>query len=188
MNIFDLFPNWANGLSINYSLSTTIHTADNRKEQRVCTQDRAVRTIDFNVFDNALPATKMVNNLISTLMTEIAVPVFSEGFTVGDIGDLYTVSDLSPVEDISVFYNLQKYKGAVIVYDVTGVIAPEFILISSLTGSTISLADGISSHIEGCKARIFPAMVGMLTDFPAEDFITDAMAEYSLSFTEKRVL
>jgi hypothetical protein len=48
--------------------------------------------------------------------------------------------------------------------------------------------DGIVSNIPGKQAVFFPAMVGMLNDFPDEVDVTDTMAEYELTFIEKRVI
>lgn len=186
MNVYNLFPEWSGGIGMRYAHITTIHTATNKKEQRASIRALPAREVSFKIFETALLTVKQINQLLYTVRSEIAVPVYAEPFKTIATGDLYGLTTV-PTEDTQYLFNLQKHGGGVIVYDKTGVLAPEFHTLV-FVDSTQIIIDAIGIHLDAAKAIFYPAIVGMLTDFPDNQHITDGLGEMSLTFKEKRTI
>lgn len=186
MNIYNLFPEWSGGIGIRYAHITTIHTATNKHEQRASIRALPAREVSFKIFESALLTVKQINHLLYALRSEIAVPIYSEPFKTTATGDLFGMTTI-PTEDTQYFFNLQKHGGGVIVYDKTGVLAPEFHTLSSVTSSQI-IIDAIAIHLNAAKAAFYPAIIGMLTEFPSNSHISDGLGEMDLTFKEKRTI
>jgi hypothetical protein len=184
MNIFNLFPEWSIGVSVKYAHVTIIHQADNRAEQRSSIRSLPARTITFKIMENAILTVRQINQLLYTIRSEIAVPIFTELFKTTTTGDLYGLTTI-PTNDTSNFFNLQKHGGGVIVYDKTGVLSPEFHTMTFADSTHIEI-DAITGHIDAANAIFYPAIIGMMTDFPGNSHITDNLSQISFSFVEKR--
>lgn len=188
MIILDTFPNWTSGMSLKYEFGTTIRIADNRKEQRALIQGRPAREVSFSVLEDAPESVKMVNTLLSSARTEICVPILSEEFGCTATGDLNGLSAITANRALEFLYNLQAYRGAVILYDKSGTNEPEMLTMGGApSGDTISI-DPIVGHTEGKYARFFPAMVGYLDEIPTESDISDYLAECGITIRERRAL
>jgi len=186
MNVFNLFPEWSVGVSVKYAHVTTIHKADNKAEQRASIRALPAREVSFKIMENAILTVKQINDLLYTIRSEIAVPIFTELFKTTTTGDLFGLTTI-PTGDTSYFFNLQKHGGGVIVYDKTGILAPEFHTLT-FADSTQIIIDAIGIHLDAAKAIFFPAMVGMMADFPGNTHINDNLSEMGFSFMEKRTV
>lgn len=186
MNIFNLFPEWSVGVSVKYAHVTTIHKADSKAEQRASIRALPAREVSFKIMENAILTVKQINDLLYTMRSEIAVPIFTELFKTTTTGDLFGLTTI-PTEDTQYFFNLQKHGGGIIIYDKTGVLAPEFHTMT-FADSTQIIIDAVTGHIDAAKALFYPAIVGMLSDFPGHTHITDNLSEIGFSFVEKRTI
>lgn len=186
MNIFSLFPEWSGGMGIRYTHNTVIHTATNRREQRQSLRSLPIREITFHVFEDAVLTVRQINQLLYTVRSEIAVPIYTEQFKCTNSGNLNLVQSLG-ISNIENFYNLNTHQGGLIIIDRTGVIPHEFVNILSVSSSVV-VVDAIQSSIDSANALFYPAIIGMLSEFPSFSHTTDGLSDFDITFREKRAL
>lgn len=186
MKVFNLFPNWADGISVKYAHNTTVFTSTSQKEQRASIRIEPLRTVTFRIFDNSFPVTSQINDLLSTIRTEIAVPIFSEPFTILETGDIYGQTVLTICE-CPHHFNFFNYGGAFAIYDLRGILPPEFkYVISNPVGSVTTTT--VEGHFLAEHCICYPVIVGYLIDAPGIQHITNELSEFDVVFSEKRSL
>ena len=166
--VFKQFPNWKSGISIKYSMLSSIISSARYKEQRKALRDVPYISETFQIFLEA--SSTVFNRLIACLQKVMLVPVFTERFDILSTG--MDLSALTVADTSNMYYARSGRAGNVLIIDrVNGIYINGETPIMNMPRNTELLViddgqitiDPISySYIPG-NALAFPLMPAMLS-------------------------
>ncbi len=175
---FPFFPDWDSNQEIIYSHKTSINRGSKLKEQRIPLQNDILRRFSYSYILDNWRGQQFFNLLAYARDKVLGTPVISEPVLVN--GNVQGFSVITPINDISNYWNLQNRCGYLLFIEENGI--GEIKEIFSVSSTEIELKNAVVGSYSSSLV-IYP-MVLTFINTVKNDHITDEIRQLTVDYRE----
>ena len=180
--LFPFWPDWSDGLEIDYAFDTVLTRGENGDEQRRPLAKRPLRTLRATIWGDGVNGQRLHHLVQHGKDRVFGVPLWQEALDVTDIDATRQVLMLG--RDFSDCWNLTRLCNLIMLHERrSGTFMACSLLSRDPAGRTLSVTAPVSDVFAGGATRLVPLFTGILTSAePA--VVSDGMETWSVEFRE----
>lgn len=182
MLLFPFWPDWSDGLEIDYAFDTVLTRGENGDEQRRPLAKRPLRTLRATIWGDGVNGQRLHHLVQHGKDRVFGVPLWQEALDVTGIDATRQVLMLG--RDFSDCWNLTRLCDLIMLHERrSGTFMACSLLSRDPAGRTLSVTAPVSDVFAGGATRLVPLFTGILTSAePA--VVSDGMETWSVEFRE----
>ena len=180
--LFPFWPDWSDGLEIDYAFDTVLTRGENGDEQRRPLAKRPLRTLRATIWGDGVNGQRLHHLVQYGKDRVFGVPLWQEALDVADIDAARQV--LTPGRDFGDCWNLTRLCDLIMLHERrSGTFMACSLLSKDPAGRTLSVAAPVPDVFAEGATRLVPLFTGILTSAePA--VVSDGMKTWSVEFRE----
>ena len=180
--LFPFWPDWSDGLEIDYAFDTVLTRGEDGGEQRRPLAKRPLRTLRATIWGDGVNGQRLHHLVQQGKDRVFGVPLWQEALDVADIDATRQVLMLG--RDFSDCWNLTRLCDLIMLHERrSGTFMACSLLSKDPAGRTLSVTSPVPDVFTGTSTRLVPLFMGILTNAePA--VVSDGMETWSVEFRE----